>query len=243
MDKKMVLWKDKFRFSKDNLSNLVLSTEELETAELEIIRLSQKNMFLDELASLKRGDGIKKSSHIYGLCPILEDVLRVGGRFSRASMPEESKHPVILANNSHIADILLQHIHQEVGGGRNHMLSKLRQKYWIPGVSSAIRKLLYKCIVCQEIEFTSRMSTDGGFTIRKSHSKWTSIYPCWGRLLMTFWGKKQKKCSEKVWSSFHLFGRTSSKHGGGILLGHRIFYKCTSSFHCKMRIGPESLIW
>ncbi len=61
-------------------------------------------------------------------------------------MPEESKHPVILANNSHIADILLQHIHQEVGGGRNHMLSKLRQKYWIPGVSSAIRKLLYKCI-------------------------------------------------------------------------------------------------
>ncbi len=37
----MVLWKDKFRFSKDNLSNLVLSTEELETAELEIIRLKK----------------------------------------------------------------------------------------------------------------------------------------------------------------------------------------------------------
>ncbi len=49
-----------------------LSAEELEMAELEIIRLSQEKMFPDELASLKRGEGIKKSSHIYGLCPILE---------------------------------------------------------------------------------------------------------------------------------------------------------------------------
>ncbi len=67
-------------------------------------------------------------------------------------MPEESKYPIILAMNSHIADILLRHIHQEVGhGGHNYMLSKLRQKYWIPGVGTAIRKLLSKCIVCRRL--------------------------------------------------------------------------------------------
>ncbi|KAI2643790.1 hypothetical protein H4Q32_024515 [Labeo rohita] len=97
-----------------------LSVEELKKkrwlmAELEIIRLSQEKMFPDELASLKRGESIKRSSHIYGLCTILEDVLRVGEQLSRASIPEESKHPVILAKFSHIADILLPHIHQEVG--------------------------------------------------------------------------------------------------------------------------------
>lgn len=52
------------------------------------IRLSQENMFPDELAGLKRGESIKPNSHIHGLCPVLGDVLRVGGRLSRASMPE-----------------------------------------------------------------------------------------------------------------------------------------------------------
>lgn len=79
----------------------------------------------------------------------MEDgVLRVGGRLSRSSMPVEAKHPIILAKNSHIAALLLRHIHHEVGhGGRNHMLSKLREKYWIPGASTAIRRVLSKCII------------------------------------------------------------------------------------------------
>lgn len=48
--------------------------------------------------------------------------------------------------------LLLRHIHDEVGhGGRNHMLSKLHEKYWIPGASSAIRKVLSKCIICRRL--------------------------------------------------------------------------------------------
>ena len=96
---------------------------------------------------------MKRTSHIYKLNPVLEDgVLRVGGRLSRAAMPEEAKHPAILAKDLHISDIILQHIHQEVGhGGRNHMLSRLRQRYWIPGASVAIRKVLSKCIICRRL--------------------------------------------------------------------------------------------
>ncbi|KAK0143556.1 hypothetical protein N1851_018296 [Merluccius polli] len=62
----------------------------------------------------------------------------------------KSKHPAILAKDLHISDIILQHIHQEVGH-RNHMLSSLRQRYWIPGASVAIRKILSKCIVCRRL--------------------------------------------------------------------------------------------
>lgn len=44
-------------------------------------------------------------------------------------MPEEVKDPVILAKDLHISDLILRHIHKEVGhGGHNHMLSTLRQK-------------------------------------------------------------------------------------------------------------------
>jgi len=77
---------------KGQLEQSHLSTEELETDELEIIRLRQEKMFPDELAILKRGESMKKSSYIHGLCPVLDDVLRVGGRLSRASMPQTFSH-------------------------------------------------------------------------------------------------------------------------------------------------------
>ena len=99
---------------------------------------------------------VKKTSHIHKLNPILDkDVLRVGGRLRRAAMPEEIKHHVILAKDFHIADLILRHIHGEVGhGGRNHMLSRLRQKYWISGATVLIRKILSKCVVCRRINAT-----------------------------------------------------------------------------------------
>lgn len=107
-----------------------LSVEELEKAELEIIRFCQWRRFTEELSRLQNGKGVKGCSHIYRLCPLLEDgVLRVGGRLSRSSMPAEAKHPIILTKDFPISDILLRHIHQVVGhGGRNHMLSKLRER-------------------------------------------------------------------------------------------------------------------
>lgn len=101
-----------------------LSVEELEKAELEIIRFCQRKRFPEELSKLQNSKSVKGCSHIYRLCPLVQDgVLRVGGRLSRSSMPAEAKHPIILAKNFHISDILLRHIHQEVGhGGRNHVI-------------------------------------------------------------------------------------------------------------------------
>lgn len=126
------------------------SIEKLSKAEMEIISFCQRKRFPDEFNCLQRGGRVKRTSHIYKLNPVLENgVLRVGGRLSRAAMPEECKHPTILAKDLHISDIILRHIHQKVGhGGRNHMLSSLRQKYWIPGASVAIRRILSKCMVC-----------------------------------------------------------------------------------------------
>lgn len=78
---------------------------------------------------MEKGQPIKMSSHLRKLCPQLQDgVLRAGGRFSRSSMPMEVKHPMILAKDLHISELLLGQVYQQVGhGGRNHMLSKLRE--------------------------------------------------------------------------------------------------------------------
>lgn len=138
---------------KENTVSKCLSVEELEEAELEIIKFSQKQMFPEEIFRLQSGKTVRGCSHLYKLCPLFKDgVLRVGGRLSRSSMPAESKHPIILANSFHISDVLLRHIHHKVGhGGRNHMLAKLREKYWITGASTAIRRILSKCVICRRL--------------------------------------------------------------------------------------------
>lgn len=65
-------------------------------------------------------------------------------------MPEESKQPAILDKDLHVAKLILREIHENLGhSGRNHVLSKLRSKYWIPGANSTIRRILSKCHVCR----------------------------------------------------------------------------------------------
>lgn len=128
-----------------------LTVEDMEKAELAIIQFCQRRKFSEEYSCLERSQNVKKSSHLYKLCPRLEDgVLRVGGRLSKAALPLESKHPVILSKDLHIVTLLLRSIHHDVGhNGRNHMLSKLREKYWVTGVSTAIRRVLSKCTICR----------------------------------------------------------------------------------------------
>ncbi len=134
------------------LGNQSLTPDDLWRAENAIIRFTQRQRFPDELAVLSSGKGeVKKNSPIYKLDPILEDgLLRVGGRLSRAAMSEESKHPVILAKDLHISTLILKYIHEQVGhGGRNHVLSKLRRKYWITSANAATRKILSDCVFCR----------------------------------------------------------------------------------------------
>lgn len=127
------------------------SLEELDKAEMEIIRLSQRKRFSEELTSLRKNGVVKRNSPLYSLNPILQsDLIRVGGRLDKALIPEDSKHPIILAKDLHISNLILRQIHEEIGhGGRNFMLATLRQRYWIPGASAAIRSIVSKCVVCR----------------------------------------------------------------------------------------------
>lgn len=131
--------------------NRAWTVDNLKDAELEIIRRCQKKKIQEEIGSLQRGEPVNRHSHIYKLDLIIQDgILRVGGRLSRSAMPEESKHPAILAKGSKVSKLILQEIHQILGhSGHNHILSKLSQKYWVPGASAITRRVLSKCLVCR----------------------------------------------------------------------------------------------
>lgn len=77
-------------------------------------------------------------------------VLRVGGRLHQSALQSSVKHPVILLQDHYVSTLLLRHVHKQTGhSGRNLMLSKLREKYWIPKADSALRKILSKCVQCK----------------------------------------------------------------------------------------------
>ncbi|KAK7884419.1 hypothetical protein WMY93_027542 [Mugilogobius chulae] len=91
---------------------------------------------------------LKVRSTLLELCR--KRILRVGGRLSRAALPEESKRPAILNKDHYVTKLIIREVHENLAhGGRNHVLSKLRTKYWIPSANTAIRHILSKCIVCR----------------------------------------------------------------------------------------------
>lgn len=144
-----------------------LSIEELRIAELEIIRFCQKGRFPAEISSLEKGEAVKRNSHIYKLNPVLKDgVLRVGGRLSRAAMPEDSKHPVILSKDLHISDIILRHIHHQVGHcGRNHVIYAAT-KILDSRCKCGHKESLVQMCCLSEVTCCSRASADGRLTSR-----------------------------------------------------------------------------
>ncbi|XP_061159982.1 uncharacterized protein LOC133170834 [Syngnathus typhle] len=128
-----------------------LSVQDLEEAEEAIVKFCQNQGFPQEMASLHNGRNVNRKSSIFRLDPVLDHgLLRVGGRLSRMAMPEVPKHPAILPKRHHVSELLLQHIHQQVGHcGRNHILASLRQKYWIPCANSLAREIVNNCVPCR----------------------------------------------------------------------------------------------
>lgn len=107
-------------------------------------------MFFEDISAPQRREGVKRSSSLFKLNPVLQDgILRVGGRLSRSTLPEESKQPETPDKNLHVTKLILREIHENLcHSGRNHVLSKLQTKYWIPSANSAIRRVLSKCAHC-----------------------------------------------------------------------------------------------
>ena len=151
--------------------NKVFSVQELKNAEFAIIRYTQSTVFKKEVDCLqdsdvsevenKRGRAernqrrLAKNSSIYRLDLFMDaekGIIRVGGRLSRANIMEEMKYPILLPYKSHVTTLIVRHIHQQLGhSGRNHVLSKLREKYWVINANSAVRSCISHCVGCRRL--------------------------------------------------------------------------------------------
>lgn len=90
-------------------------------------------------------------------------LLRIGGRISRSSLPEEVKHPVIIPKNCRITESLIRHHHNLVHHqGRGITINHLRSSgFWIINAVSSVKKFISACVTCKKLRgkvHTQKMS-------------------------------------------------------------------------------------
>jgi len=131
-----------------------LTVDELEAAEVEILKHVQQSAFSDVIDAVQKNAFCKKGkdlSSLRKLNPILfSGLLRVGGRLRRAPVTSDTKHPVILPASSHVTRLIIEDYHLQVGhSGMAGTWTALRQNYWVIRGAATVRKVLGKCLFCK----------------------------------------------------------------------------------------------
>lgn len=142
-----------------------MTVEEMNKAEREILTQVQKESFKKEIATLKvasikvEREGaakpkiaqVKKSSRIFKLDPQLKDsLLRGGGRLEKAPFQLDAKHPIILPASHHVRLIISVYHHTSRHSGTEHVLSMIRERFWIVKGRSAVKRTLNDCFSCRK---------------------------------------------------------------------------------------------
>ena len=131
---------------------------EMKNAEREILMSLQRKFFPKELTQLSkcgqadRAKSVNKSSSISRLDPIMKDgLLLVGGRLRHTTIQTEARNPIILPKKSHVVDLIVRNCHEIFGHvGREHVLSLLRETFWLVGGRTTVRRVLNACFTCKK---------------------------------------------------------------------------------------------
>ena len=142
-------------------SKFFASTEECEQAILFWIKAKQQEYFKSEIDDLKNDRPISKQSELRALNPKYDatyDVLRVGGRldFSK-DLSYDEKFPIILpSKDQEFVPRLLRYYHTMNHHMANqHLISFIRQKYWIPQARRSVAKAFRNCDPCKRAKAKS----------------------------------------------------------------------------------------
>ncbi|GAA54824.1 hypothetical protein CLF_105559 [Clonorchis sinensis] len=133
-----------------------LRLDELNEAERSVLRYVQLKTFPSELSTTSKLDsktckGLCRKSPICKLHPIvLNGLLCVGGRLGNSTLPEFTKHPIILPGDHPVTRSIINHYHEFEGHmGTSHTLAAIRQRYWILGATTAVKRIIRGCMGCK----------------------------------------------------------------------------------------------
>lgn len=128
-----------------------ITTEELNEALEDCVRIVQTEEFCKEIDDLKNSKQISNNSNIKNLNPFLDDknILRVGGRLRHAEISHNSKYPMIMRSNNALAVLVVSDAHKRtLHGGVQLTMAYVRSKFWITRLKSLVSTTIKKCFVC-----------------------------------------------------------------------------------------------
>ena len=132
-----------------------VTVDDIQVMSNRIARATQASSFSDEVAYLRSGKTIPKSSSLWKFDCFLdsEGIIRVGGRIKHATVSGVENHPIIMPKKSHISDIIVAHYHKTCGHqGRTTTMGAVRSAgYWIVGLHGFVSTLVYKCVTCRRL--------------------------------------------------------------------------------------------
>ena len=122
-----------------------LSVAEIKAAEIAIVKYVQSK----HLSQIK-----DKSKPLKNLNPIqLPNALWcVGGRLSKANLPDHVKHQWLMPADHHITRLIILNYHElKAHAGVTTTLAETRLKFWIIKGRTVVKNLLHKCITCKKL--------------------------------------------------------------------------------------------
>lgn len=137
---------------KDNYTETKqLSPEDIIAAENLIVYTAQNETYKTEIDILKANKELPKNNSIISFRPIIQNnLLKVGGRLRKSTIPFEAKHQLLLHKDHPLSRLLFHHYHEKVcHSGREQTLAETREKFWIVKGRGLLKKVLTECLYCK----------------------------------------------------------------------------------------------
>lgn len=143
------------RYSPKNKCKGELTPEEINQAQLRIIRLIQMLNFPKEVHNLQHKHHITDNSKLKNLNPFMDKsgILRVGGRLSHADIPYSQKHQIILPQSHAYTTLIIRDVHlKHFHAGSQATLYAVRRKFWPLNGLNEVKRVTHQCIRCRRAE-------------------------------------------------------------------------------------------
>jgi transposase InsO family protein len=151
-----------------------LSIDEIAKAEVLLIKYAQETSFPEEMNFLNGGKLMPKKSPLFSLSPYLDKagIIRMKGRIQNDDlMPEETKNPIIMDRRNPLTKLIVRQEHEDLKHqGRATIASELRKRFWIIGLTAAVKECCYLCQVCRNRRATPNLPEMGDLPAERSVS-------------------------------------------------------------------------
>ena len=131
-----------------------LTSAEVSQADKQLTLMTQSEHFEEEIACLKAGKHVAKSSNLYKLSPFIgeDGLLRARCRLNYSDLTFDEKFPILLPK-CHFSLLIVREKHAQLKhAGVSQMITAVRNHYWVIGLRSLARKVKGECLSCKRVD-------------------------------------------------------------------------------------------